>query len=329
MAKELYLYSPIYDFVAQQLMQQMEENKGEAMTMRMNTPGGSVFAGWGVVAKMKEVTGAGSTIHAKCDGIVASMGIPLLCYATTSEALEVTMFMIHKASMYISNDEDQQLLDIVNKDLRAKLNKKIDNVKLKELKGFTIDDIFDAEDNKEIYLTAKEAKKIGLINKVVPMNPSEMNAFNTNLYKLAAMAETPEDNKPKPNNPITMTLDELKTKHPDVYAQLLKQGNDAGITAERARIGAWMAWNKVDPEAVAAAIKDGKEISMQDISEFTVKALSGGTLKNMAAESAKAVVTDEAAAVVQETEAKKMENQFLGSVSQHLGLTNKLGGEAK
>lgn len=288
MAKELYLYSPIYDFVAQALIQQMEENKSESLVLRINSPGGQVFAGWGIVSKMKELVNAGIKIHAKCDGIVASMAVPILCYASSSECDDISVFMIHKAGMYVSNDDDQQLLDKVNDDLRKKLNKKVDNKKLKDLKGVTIDDIFDAEDRKEYYLTAKEAKDIGLVDKITKLNPSElMAAFNENIYKIAAI----ETAKPPISTPTSkpMTLEQLKAEHSDLFKSIF----DLGVKGEQNRIKAWMAWGQIDPEKVSKAIADGTEITMADISEFSAKAMTPEALKKLSAEAAKPISTEE------------------------------------
>ena len=53
MAKELYLYNPIYSFVAEEVIKELNASMDDNVTLRLNTPGGSVFAGWGIIAKMK------------------------------------------------------------------------------------------------------------------------------------------------------------------------------------------------------------------------------------------------------------------------------------
>jgi ATP-dependent Clp protease protease subunit len=290
MAKELYLYSPIYDFVAEALISQMEENKGSDIIIRGNTPGGSVFSGWGIIAKMKEHDGK---VLMKVDGSVASMGTFILVFAQEAEALDVSKIHLHRADMYVNGPEDQAFLDGVNKDLKAKLIQKIDAAKLKELKGITIDDLFDPEKRIDVWLTAKEAKSIGLIQKIVKLNPSEITAFNKR-FQIAAEAESKEDNNPNPQPKKVMnTLEELKAKHPELYAQAVAAGHKAGAEAEAKRVAAWEAWRHIDASAVDKGIKEGREITMADISEFSAKALSPEALKKLSATAAPGVKTGE------------------------------------
>jgi len=152
MAKELLLYFPITAFSAETLIDQIEENSDEDIVMRINSPGGSVFAGWGIASKMKEHDGE---ITVKVDGVAASMSAILLLFADKVEVLDVTKIMLHRAEMFTMNDQE------VNAEIKAKLKSKIDSKKLKELKGITIDQLFNSEQRIDLWLTAKEAKKIG------------------------------------------------------------------------------------------------------------------------------------------------------------------------
>ena len=291
MAKELYLYSPVYDFVAESLISQMEECKPMDVVMRINSPGGSVFAGWGIIAKMKEMIGG---VDVKVDGIAASMAAYVCLFASKVECLDVSTFLFHRASGN-GTPEDQEFLDQVNGDLRSKLEAKIDGKKLKELKGISIKDLFESEKVIDLVLTAKEAKAIGLVDKINKVNPGEINAFNERMYAIAASAEPIV--KPQPINK-TMNIEKLKAEYPDVYAQVFA----LGVASEKDRVEACLVFNELDPKGVKEAIESGKPLTAKQTAEFGLKALSGAAL-NKIKEGAPAAVSTE------ETEAEKTEKQ--------------------
>jgi ATP-dependent protease ClpP protease subunit len=281
MAKELYLYSPIYDFVAEDLISSLEENKDEDITLRLNTPGGNVFAGWGIIAKMKEHSGK---FKVKIDGYAASMGAIIVLFASDVEALDVSRIMIHRADRYISSPEDQIFLNNVNKELKAKLASKINLDKLRELKGITLDEIFNPEGKIDVWLTAKEAKEIGLINKITKIKPEEVKAFNQAMFDVAAKLDDPAKNVLKPENK-NMTLQELKAQHPEVYAAAAAEG----VAKEKDRVGAWVTFAHIDLEEVKKGIKSGEGISQTAMAEFTMKSLNAQSLKNISGENADTV----------------------------------------
>jgi len=311
MPKELYLYSPIYDFVAENLITKLEDNKTSDVVIRMNTPGGSVFSGWGIIAKMKEHTGK---IHLKVDGSVASMGSFILAYATSAEALDVSRIMIHRANGYVETPEDQKFLDDINADLRKKFALKIDEAKLKELKGIGFDEIFDSTKRIDVWLSAKEAKQIGLIDKVVKLNPVEMSAFN-NAFEIAAIHNEETENSEKNKKITPMNIEKLKAEHPEVYAAVIA----LGIAQEKDRVGAWLAFNAIDPVAVKKGITDGKNITQTEMAEFTVTALGAKTLGEIEGKSTKAVKTEEVESK-EKTDKEKQIAEFEAALDAHFGI---------
>lgn len=305
MAKELYLYSGVYDFVAEALISQMDESRAEDIVVRVNSPGGSVFSGWGIIAKMREHEGH---VKVKVDGVAASMAAYVVVFAAEVEALDVSRFLLHRADMYVNSPDQQTFLDSVNKDLRAKLTAKIDAAKLKEIKGVTIEQLFDSENRLDLWLTAKEAKAIGLINRIVKLEPAEITAFSDVMKIAASQADTPPPVKeiPKPTEKVIMkSLEELKAAHPDLYAQAVAKGKEEGKTEETNRVRGWEAFRHIDAEAVTAGIKSGKVIDPADIAEFTAKAISPEYLAKIKAASAKPVETGTPPAA----EAQKTEDQ--------------------
>lgn len=309
MSKELYLYSPVYDYVVADLLAQMEENKTEDITVRVNSPGGSVFAGWGLIAKMQEL----GNVTMQVDGFVASMSLYMLLFADNVTCLDVSKGVLHRADMYVSSAEDQAFLDSVNKQLKEKLTAKIDAVKLKELKGVSIADIFNPDQRIDVALNAKEMKAIGLVDKIVKVNPSEVKALNARFYDVAAHSNTDPL-----KNPI-MTKDELKSKHADVYAAILAEGVEKGIATEKDRVEACLAFIDIDPAGVKAAIEAGKPLTQKAMADFTVKALSKENLKKISADNADKTITDEVA-TKEKTEKEKELAAFEAGARKNLGV---------
>lgn len=309
MAKELYLYSPIYDFVAAELLASIEENMGSDITLRENTPGGSVFSAYGIYSKVKEH----GNVHLKVDGSAMSGGAFLPLYVKSSECLDVSRFMLHRADMYVEDGEDQAFLDSINKDLKAQMKAKIDEAKFKDVTGYTIDELFNPETRLDIYLTGKQAKEIGLVDKVVKLTPEmqkAISAFNNKMYNVAAMATEPNV---KNSNIKNMTADEIKQQNPAVYAEILA----LGVAQERDRVEACMVYNDIDPVAVKKAIESGKPLSQKEMAELNLKAVSGKLLTDVTTGAAPAVNTPEVPAMEKTAEEKELED-FNKQVTAHL-----------
>jgi ATP-dependent protease ClpP protease subunit len=303
-AKEIYLYSPIYDFVAESIMQQIEENSDNEISMRMNTPGGNVFAGWGMCAKV----GEHGNVGIKVDGCAASFGAFLLLYANKTESLDVSTFMLHRAHMRCEDDEDRALLAKVNKDLRAKMEAKLDDAKLQKLKGVSIANLFEDEKRIDLFLSADEAKEIGLIQKVKKCNPAELTAFNER-FKIAAYE--PENDTQKTEN--TMTTEKLKAEFPLVYASIVEAAEKAGVAKERERVKACLVFLEVDAKGVKTLIENGKDLTQVEMAEFALKSVSAKKLEGAEADSAatqETAATDTKEASEKDKELAKAEAEY-------------------
>jgi ATP-dependent protease ClpP protease subunit len=286
MAKELYLYSPIYDFVAEKLIAEMEAAKGEDITIRVNTPGGNIFAGWGLLAKMQEHEGR---VKIKADGMAGSFGLYMLAFADEVECLDITSGVLHRADGPVESEEEQAWLNDINAKVKNKLSLKINSEKLKELKGVTLAEVFNPDKRIDVILTAKEMKEIGLIDRIVKVNPTEITALTNRLYAVAAEVKEPV----QPENNTNMDINKLKAEHPALFAEVITLGEKSGAEKESRRIAAWNAWSKVDAEAVTKGIESGKEIDINAISELTVKMHSANALAAIAGDSAGTTKTTE------------------------------------
>jgi ATP-dependent Clp protease protease subunit len=166
------LYYQIWDFVAQEFIEKLSNYDGEDTEIRINSPGGNVFAGWGMTAVVSEFEGK---LTAKVDGVAASMAAYLLLFCDNVECLDISKIMLHPASGHVESEEDQSFLDSVNKDLKAKMKLKFNAETFEKIAGYTIDEMF--SENKELWLNAKQAKKLGIVNKINRLDPANQQAF--------------------------------------------------------------------------------------------------------------------------------------------------------
>jgi len=304
---EVLIYGPIDWFSASEQIQQMEAAKDEDLKGRINSNGGDPEAGWSVVGKFKEHPGSKII---QVDGTAKSTAAFFLLYADRVEAWDTSTFLLHRAAFpeFIEEHHMSGAMELardnVNKSLRTAFEAKIDLPKFEKISGITVDELFSTDGREEVVLTAKQAKQIGLVDKVNKMTPelaaevnSKFDHMSTSLaaqYLVTAEVETetptpPQKPKniPEPKN-NKMEIQQLRSDHPELYAQVLA----LGVTQEKDRIGAWIPFIPVDSEMVLEAIKDDKVIGQTELSEFAIKAQSPEYLEKLKAQAAKEVETE-------------------------------------
>ena len=309
MAKELYVYTTIFDFIAEMFIANMEEAQGEHATVRINSDGGGVRPAWGMIAKSREHKGG---LSVKVDGHASSMMAFYLLYFRDVEALDVSDFLMHRAHFQHpadADEDDQRELDEMNASFRKAMEAKLNIPKFEKLAGVSLDEFFEGDKVINVRFNAKSAKKIGLIKKITNLAPEEINALG---LKFAAYTGKTSDPTPPKNE--TMTLKELKEKHPELYKEAIAKGTTEAIAKakseadtagnsgstteevvaeERDRVGAWMAFNEIDPKAVTEGIKSGKSLSQTAIAEFSMKMLSKSALAKVEGDNADDTETNE------------------------------------
>lgn len=325
MPKEILIYTDFYRFTAAEIIKELDAAKNDDLTIRVNTYGGDPHACFGVIRKMAEHK---KSIDMKVDGHADSMGAYMLCCAKNVECLPTSEFTLHRAAYMDESQMDpamMQTLQNMNAFLRALLEKKIDPAKLFEMKGVTMDQMFNMANRVDVKLTAEEALSIGLVNKVMEMDEMMLHAINKRMrmaastlaqkideqigYRIAATTTEP----PKQINTNIMTVEELKAKHPEVYNSVFA----LGVTQERDRVGAWMVYAKIDPEAVQKGIESKEAVSQKVMAEMSMKALSPEMLAKLRIEAAPAVVTQTPAAT---TQAKPEVIDFEKALNTRLGI---------
>ena len=314
--KTLLLYGRIDDYKSCEFNESIQElESDDEILLRINTTGGSPEYGWGIISMFKDLP---NVKKVKVDGQAHSMGAFILCYVQESEALDVAEFLIHRAAYpsYFEQSESfsepiKENLIRVNQSLEKAFRDKVDVPMFEAMKGIKVKDIFSMDSRVDVYLSAKEAKKIGLISKVIPLTASavsEVSAFAkaaSSDGKIFIPKQVQLEVKPniQIQNPNKMTRSEFIAAHPELFAQIQNEA----ITAERDRVGSLMAFHELDPETVTKAIKEGTVLTATMSAEFTMKAIAKNAAKGLEKDSAKDLDTEDQGASAGKTEAEKLE----------------------
>ena len=164
----VFLGEEISDVSASLIIAQMlfleSQDPGKDIQLYINSPGGSVSAGFAVYDTMQYVKCDVSTI---CIGLAASFGAFLLAGGTKGKrlALPNAEIMIHQPAIH-GNGIQGQATDIkITSDHIQKSKKRLNTI-LSENTGKSIDEIAIATE-RDNYMTAIEAMDFGLIDKII------------------------------------------------------------------------------------------------------------------------------------------------------------------
>lgn len=140
------------------------QDPGKDIQLYINSPGGSVSAGFAIYDTMQYVKCDVSTI---CVGLAASFGAFLLAGGTKGKrlALPNAEIMIHQPAIH-GNGIQGQATDIkITSDHIQKSKKRLNTI-LSENTGKSIDEVAIATE-RDNYMTAIEAMDFGLIDKII------------------------------------------------------------------------------------------------------------------------------------------------------------------
>ena len=161
----IFLGEPIDDFVSNVIVAQMlflQSQKRDAdITLYINSPGGSVSAGFAIYDTMQYVTCDVATV---CVGQAASMGAFLLAAGTKGKrfALPHSRIMIHQPMGGTQGQASD--IEIQAKEL-LRLKKELNRI-LSTNTGKTAEQI-NKDTERDYYMSADEAAAYGIIDKVV------------------------------------------------------------------------------------------------------------------------------------------------------------------
>ena len=149
------------NLIVAQLLFLEAEDPGKDIHMYINSPGGSVSAGWAIYDTMQYIKCDVSTI---CIGMAASMGAFLLAGGTKGKriALPNAQIMIHQPSGGARGQATE--IKIVAEEI-LKTKKKL-NEYLAANTGQPVE-VIERDTERDNYMTAEEAKAYGLIDMVI------------------------------------------------------------------------------------------------------------------------------------------------------------------
>lgn len=275
------------EFIAK--FQEAKDYGENEVLVRVNTPGGNVAMGWSWLMTMKDFLAENDSnkIIYRAEGMVASMGAFATLYVSEATAIDKTRFTFHRAaypSWVNVSEAMQKELDDINAELRSAMESKIDKSKWKQITGVSIREMFDgSKDRIDVTINAKDAKRLGIVKKVINLSSIEAQKINAELIAAhlepieieAQHQETENENEIK-----TMTAQEIKEKYPEAYNAIVKQGE----SQERDRVEAWMAFKDIDAEKVHKGIESGELLNQKAMAEFQVAGIKKGFVVNAANE---------------------------------------------
>lgn len=161
----IFLGEPVNDHTANIIIAQFlfldAEDKNKDIKFYINTPGGSVSAGMAIYDTMQLVKCDVSTI---CVGMAASMGATLLAAGASGKrfALPNSEIMIHQ----VMGGTEGQASDIkIRAEHILKVKDRLNKILAKHT-GQSVANI-EKDTDRDRYLTAEEAKKYGIIDKII------------------------------------------------------------------------------------------------------------------------------------------------------------------
>jgi ATP-dependent protease ClpP protease subunit len=156
------------------------------VTLRINSPGGSVFGAQAMVAAMRA---HGQPITARIDSLAASAASVIAAEAARTEIVSGAMMMIHKAwGLALGNEDDMR----ATADLLAKIDDQIAATYAR--RGQTSEEEWLDRMRQETWFAADEAVAAGLADAVITENTQRPAAQ----WDLSAFAAAPQIKQPEP-----------------------------------------------------------------------------------------------------------------------------------
>lgn len=193
----IYLYDVIDDYWgvgAQEFNKELSALSGKTVHLRINSPGGDVFAAEAMATGIRQH----GNVIAHIDGYAASAATRVASAAKSVEIAPSGFYMIHNAWTFAYGNKDE---------LRqtAELLQKVDETIIADYARKTGKDASQIVDwmNAETWFNAQEALDNGFVNSIASTEPDTTNAQAKN-WNLGAF-----NNAPKPPEPKASSMDEI------------------------------------------------------------------------------------------------------------------------
>ena len=165
MDRIIFLGTQVDDYTATVIQAQLlyldSADPGKDISIYLNTPGGSVYAGLGIYDTMQYISSDVSTI---CTGMAASMGAVLLVAGATGKrfALQHSRVMIHQPMGGMQGQASD--IEITAREIQ-KLKKELYTI-IADHSGRPYEQI-EKDSDRDYWMTAAEAKEYGMIDEVL------------------------------------------------------------------------------------------------------------------------------------------------------------------
>ncbi len=165
MDRIIFLGTQVDDYTANVIQAQLlyldSADPGKDISIYLNTPGGSVYAGLGIYDTMQYISSDVSTI---CTGMAASMGAVLLVSGTKGKrfALRHSRIMIHQPMGGAQGQASD--IEITAREIQ-KLKKELYTI-IADHSGNSFERI-EKDSDRDYWMTAAEAKEYGMIDDVM------------------------------------------------------------------------------------------------------------------------------------------------------------------
>lgn len=282
MNNEVLIYGNINSDSAESFIKAVNHIEGDDLVVRMDTNGGDPQATFGMVAKFNEFKG---TKLLKVDGRANSSGFFFVAMVENVEALDVSEFVVHRASYpeWVEQsdkftDELKANLQSINNSLMESFTSKIDVELFEEMKQTTVAEIFSMDTRIDVKLTAEESKKIGLIKNYIQLTPSISAEIDTKKFEVLANYKPKQESKKTVQTKVEkMTKEELQANHPEMYASIIA----LGVTKKEDEI-------KADIEKIEAEKVIKEEMRAEILAEIEAKKLN--PLESLVSENAEPII---------------------------------------
>lgn len=170
MDRIIFLGTEINDYTANTLQAQLlyldSVDSGKDISIYINSPGGSVYAGLGIYDTMQFISSDVSTI---CTGMAASMGAVLLVAGAEGKraALQHSRVMIHQPMGGAQGQASD--IEITAREIQ-KLKKELYSI-IAEHSHTDIEKVWKDSD-RDYWMTSQEAKEYGMIDEILTRKPN-------------------------------------------------------------------------------------------------------------------------------------------------------------
>lgn len=180
----------IYDWIGwsytspKNVINKLKEANGQPVTLKINSPGGSVFAASEIYTELRNYTG---DVNIQIVGLAASAA-SVIAMAGRSSMSPTAQLMVHNVSTRAGGD--YRVMEHTAEILKN-ANDTIANAYIAK-SGMTREEALELM-NKESYLSAQKAKELGLIDEIMFDNMQSRLTNNVNLGLYNSLSSIPEE----------------------------------------------------------------------------------------------------------------------------------------